>query len=76
MDERVSVELSEDEALVLLECLKRAKPADGDEVVDQAEQRVLWDLETTLERQLSALVHPDYSPLVAEARERVRDSTD
>ena len=41
---------------------------------DQAEQRVLWDLEAMLEKALVAPLRADYADLLATARERVRDN--
>ena len=73
--EDVTLSLTQDEALVLFEWLanfnKRQHKFD-----DQAEQRVLWDLEAMLESELVEPFSPDYRDLVAAARERVRDSTD
>ena len=71
--ERVQLDLSGDEALVLFEWITRFNKRQDAEFEDQAEQRVLWDVEALLE---AALVEPfsgDYDQLLAEARERVRD---
>lgn len=40
---------------------------------DQSEQRVLWDLEASLERQVAALLSQDYARLLSAARSRLRD---
>lgn len=72
---QVSLVLNLDEALVLFEWLARFNAAEN-EFADQAEQRVLWDLEAMLESALLAPLSPDYSTLLDAARERVRDSTD
>jgi hypothetical protein len=68
--DRVTIELNEDEALVLLD----NKSETGFD--DQAEQRVLWDLEAVLESNLAAVVDPEYQSLLAAARDRVRDPSD
>ncbi len=70
----VNLVLNTDEALVLFEWLARFNAADH-EFADQAEQRVLWDLESMLESTLAAPLSPHYSALLSSARERVRDST-
>lgn len=40
---------------------------------DQAEQRVVWNIEATLEKSLVAPFRADYLEIVAAARARVRD---
>jgi hypothetical protein len=72
-EDRIRIELSTDEALVLFEFLHRYGDSDTLEVVDQAEQRVLWDVLALLEKTLVAPFDPDYNRLLAEARGRVRD---
>lgn len=72
--ERVVIQLTQDEALVLFEWLDVLNQRDDISFVDQAEQRVLWDIQAALE---GALVQPlagDYIIQVAEARDRVRDA--
>ena len=74
-DRDVNLPLTRDEALVLFEWLGHFNNREH-EFEDQAEQRVLWDLESMLESQLVEPFSPAYRDLVAAARERVRDSTD
>jgi hypothetical protein len=69
----VALELSSDEALVLFELIARLNKRDDLSFDDQAEQRVLWDIEAMLERELGAPLRADYSQLLADARARVRD---
>lgn len=68
----VHVELSRDQALVLFEWLSRFDKSGDPSFVDPGEQAVLWVLEGILESNLSEQFRPDYSDLVAQARERVR----
>jgi hypothetical protein len=68
------ISLTGDEALVLFEWLARFNKTEG-EFADQSEQRVLWDLEAQLESALVAPLRPDYNAILAEARDRIRDST-
>lgn len=71
----MNISLTSDEALVLFEWLTRFDKAD-DEFADQAEQRVLWDLEAQLESSLVAPLRPDYDAVLAAARDRIRDAVD
>lgn len=72
--DEISISLSRDQALVLFEWLARTgageRPAAFD---DRAEQRVLWDLEATLEKHLAEPFRSDYRDLLEAARGRVRD---
>jgi hypothetical protein len=70
----MNLELSDDEALVLFDFLARWEDTGRLAISDQAEQRVLWDVHALLERELTAPLNPDYARLVAEARDRVRDT--
>lgn len=69
--------LTPDEALVLDAFLARGRAAGDDYsgIEDQAELRVLWDLQAILESWLP-LMSADYDGALAAARERVRDSTE
>jgi hypothetical protein len=69
--------LSRDEALVFFEWLHRFNnQEEGRQFDDQAEQRVLWDLEASLEATLDELFDADYDSKLTAARSRVRDSRD
>jgi hypothetical protein len=70
----VVIALSVSEALVLFDLLSRFNDLKGLAFEDQAEQRVLWNLQSILERQLAEPFRPDYSELLKEARDAVRDS--
>ena len=76
MSETVPLSISHDEALVLFEWLKRFNARQDTVFEDQAEQRVLWDLEATLESVLAEPLHRDYTALLNAARSRVRDETE
>ncbi|PSL02133.1 hypothetical protein CLV30_11188 [Haloactinopolyspora alba] len=74
MADEVKIRLSRDQALVLFDWL--ARTGDADQPVafeDQAEQRVLWDLEALLEGALVEPLRDDYRTTLGEARARVRD---
>ena len=70
----VVIELSQDEALVLFEWLSRFNESEAPSFEDQAEQRVLWDLEAMLESMLAEPFDPRYADILSAARARVRDS--
>lgn len=73
-DEKVNIELTKDEAIVLFEYLGRFNEnEDRGKFEDQSEQRVLWDIECILEKQLTEPFRADYSEIVIKAREKVRD---
>ncbi|CAM2981621.1 hypothetical protein [Skermania piniformis] len=73
-NEPITVELTRDHALVLVGWLARTtesrQPA---EFVDQAEERVLLDLESNVAYQLTEPLRADYHELIRAARARVRD---
>lgn len=73
-EKNVHLELSRDEAIVFFEWLTQFNKSDGARFEDQAEQRVLWDLEAMLESRLVEPFEPNYGELLARARSRVRDS--
>ncbi len=73
-EDRMTLELSHDEALVLLDWVQRFNTGGNAAFEDQAEQRVLWDLECRLESKLAEVFDPNYRELVVAARVRVRDT--
>lgn len=77
----VAVTFTKDEALVLFEWLHRREDLGLDSMealacVDQAEQRVLWDLSAVLETVLVEPFRNDYGKVIDDARARLRDPTD
>ncbi|MEI8409730.1 MULTISPECIES: hypothetical protein [unclassified Kribbella] len=77
MANEISIVLTRDQALVLFEWLGRTGAAEQPAAFeDQAEQRVLWDLEAALESVLTEPLRDDYQELVETARARLRDSVD
>lgn len=73
-NDTIVLELTRNEAIVLFEFLGRFNHKDHKELFeDQAEQRVLWDIEAILEKHLSESFRQDYSMIIAHAREAVRD---
>jgi len=70
---RVKIELTSDEALVLYDWLTRFNQRADTDLADQAEERVLFDLEAMLEKALVAPLQSDYADLLVQARSQVRD---
>ena len=61
---RVKIELTIDEALVLYDWLTRFNQRADTDFADQAEERVLFDLEAMLEKALVAPLQSDYADLL------------
>jgi len=73
-NDKVNIELTKEEAIVLFEFLSRFNENDNlSRLEDQSEQRVLWNVECILEKQLSEPFRADYQKIVKKAREVVRD---
>jgi hypothetical protein len=73
-DQNINIELTKEEAIVLFEFLGRFNEKDDlSRFEDQSEQRVLWDIECILEKELSEPFRVDYQEIIKKARESVRD---
>ncbi len=71
--ENVILTTSKSEAIVLFDFLVRFnKQVPKELFVDQAEQRVLWNLEAYLEKQLTEPFLDNYPEIVERAREELR----
>jgi hypothetical protein len=73
-DDGCCLDLSKDEAVVFFEWLSRFNNEGNHQFADQAEQRVLWDLQAMLEAKLAEPFDPKYREILASARARVRDT--
>ncbi len=75
MHEQVTIELRNDEALVLFELLTRWSETSKRvvQLEHQVEQCVLWDTLATLERRLVEPFMADYADQLAQARRTVQD---
>lgn len=73
-NDKILLQLSDDEALVLLNWLFRFNESGNDTFFeDQAEQRVLWDMEAVLEKVVSAALDNNYQEILSKARQKIRD---
>jgi len=73
---KIILELSNEESLVLLNWLFRFNANANENTAsfeDQAEERVLWDMEAVLEKIMSETLSSDYAELLSQARQKVRD---
>lgn len=77
MNERTNSEVNitrtADEALVLFEFLSRYSDSEQLNIVDQAEQRALWNLCCIFEKKSVAPFDMEYGQALSEARARLRD---
>lgn len=70
----ILLQLNNEEAIVLLNWLFRFNEAENGELFeDQAEQRVLWDIEAVLEQITSEIFNEDYTKMLSRARDKIRD---
>ena len=72
-DEEVIIKFSKDEAIVLFEFLSRFSNKDKLDIEHQAEERALWNLTCSFEKELSEPFLKDYVELLEAARERLKD---
>jgi hypothetical protein len=73
--DEVSITLHHAEALVLFDWLVRFNDDRKADFEDQAEERVLFDLEAKLENVLTCPVSNEYKTALLKARELVRDKS-
>jgi hypothetical protein len=71
-EEVFQLELPADEALVLFEFQSRFSDHDRLDIVDRAEEEVLWGLQGSLEKRLAEPFLPDYQDRLRRARARLR----
>lgn len=68
------VNFSNEEVIVLLEWLHNFNEGNNSHLFgDQAEQRILWDLEAELENITTATFDDNYIEILSKAREKIRD---
>ena len=74
-NDNVILTFTKDEAIVLFEwvCNFNNKNPKAESFDDQAEQRVLWNIEADLEKELFEPFKANYNEILIKARENVRD---
>ncbi|MCH9626169.1 MAG: hypothetical protein S4CHLAM123_13620 [Chlamydiales bacterium] len=71
---RIYLSLSNDEALVFFDWLSRLNECENAALFqDQAEERILFDLEALLEKTVTIIFENDYGNQLLRAREHIRD---
>jgi len=73
---RYKIEFSEDELIILSDWLNRFNRKQDEKFEDQAEQRVLWDLDCALEKLNEFVLSDSYAIRLQEAYARIRDKTE
>lgn len=68
----VTIHLTNNEALVLIEFLLRFRNSEKLTLADQAEEQILWDLCAMLETKFPELLNENYKALLDKARDIVR----
>lgn len=74
MSDDITITLSRNESLVFFEFLSRYTEEGRLDIQDQAEQRVLWNLQAALESALPEPFAHDYLQHLQRARQSVRDT--
>ncbi len=69
----VLIKFSNEEAIVFLEWLSRFNEEEDNKFADQAEERILWDIEAVLEKNTIGILGNDYAEALSKARKTVRD---
>ncbi len=71
----VLIKFSNSEAIVLLEWLTKLNENENASLFqDQAEERIVFDLEALLEKVISETFEGNYNEILYEARQKVRDN--
>lgn len=74
MSDEIIIKLDIDEALVLYDFLSRINKKELKEIFeDQAELKTLWILEGQLEKQLVEPFKAEYTEIIRDARNKIRD---
>lgn len=74
MADKVTIELTKDEALVLFDFLGRFNQKEHNDIFeDQAEQKALWIVEEQLEKTLIEPFDPNYTNIIKQSRDNIRD---
>ena len=72
----VEIKLSKDEALVLFDFLSRFSDTDKRTIIDQSEERALWNLTCIFEKILVEPFSKDWLSIIENARSRLRDDVE
>ena len=74
MKDKLSLNLTKNEALVLFDFLSRFNQSENNIIFeDKAEQKIFWTIEALLEKQLTETFLPNYKDIITEARKEILD---
>ena len=73
-NEKIEIQLTRDEAIVLFEFLSRFSDTDKLNIEHQSEERALWNLTCVFEKTLSESFRNNYKEILKSARKRLQDS--
>lgn len=73
MTKKINIKLTEDEPWVLFDFVHRFSDTEKLEIIDQAEERTLWNLCCILEKTLYQDNNLTYQDFITKCRERLRD---
>ena len=74
MSNKIKLEFSESEALVLFDWIARFNKEEDNEFEDKSEEILLWDIEALLEKKLIDHLKGDYCKLLKKSRVTVRSN--
>jgi len=75
MNKTIDLKLTEDEAWVLFEFVRRFSDTDRLSIEDQSEERALWNLCCTFEKSLHQEEDIEYKQFIEKCRNRLRDES-
>jgi hypothetical protein len=73
MSKSIDIKLTEDEAWVLFEFVRRFSDTDKLNIEDQSEERALWNLCCIFEKSLHQEKNIEYKEFIKQCRNRLRD---
>lgn len=73
MKEKIQINLNKYEAVILFEFLSRFSNEERLKIIDQSEERVLWNILCELEKTLAEPFEENYTKILETAREKTRD---
>lgn len=75
IENKVLIELTKEEIIVFFEWLSNFNEMENSNCfIDQAEERVLWDIEASIEKVLDETIQNNYEDILKKARKKLRDS--
>ena len=73
MNKNIMIELTEDEALILFDCITRFNEKRSSIVFrDESEKKVIFDIESDLETKLASILDQDYELILNKAKKNIK----